>query len=147
MDVFPTHIVDPSMDNCPSSNNSTNGRDLLVAASAAQETAIHVATTIIQQQQEVVARLSRYRNYYEMEIARQNERMADIERAMKTFGQQGEASDSKQRALKVLAASLDDARKTLFDARLAKARLELEISHWVTHATGAAAAGADSTNN
>ncbi|KAJ2857397.1 hypothetical protein J3B02_001026 [Coemansia erecta] len=143
MDVFPTRIADPSLDNSPSSNNSASGREML--ATAAQETAIQVATTIIHQH-EVIARLSRYRSHYEAEIVRQNERMADIERALANFGRHGEASDSRRRAMEVLGASLDDAKKSLFDARLAKARLELEISQWAVRVSGAEAENSNNNN-
>ncbi|KAJ1890235.1 hypothetical protein LPJ66_007597 [Kickxella alabastrina] len=128
MDFFPAHVTEPSATNNNSSNNSTNGRDLLAVA-AAQETVIQVAASFLQRQ-EVVNRLIRYRDYYDVEITRQQERMVDIARALDNFGRAADTNNSRRRAIEVLTASLEDAHRCLNDAQLAKSRLELEIGQW-----------------
>ncbi|KAJ1993484.1 hypothetical protein GGI25_002771 [Coemansia spiralis] len=84
-----------------------------------------------QHKQEVAARLCRYRDHYDGEIARQLERMQDINTAIGKYS----GMNNGARALQVLAQSLEDAQRCLGDARLAKARLELELAMWMP-ATG-----------
>ncbi|KAJ2725789.1 hypothetical protein GGI07_000996 [Coemansia sp. Benny D115] len=134
--MFPVHLDTP-VNNAVSNSTSGNGGDPSLVANTAvvQETAIQVAASFMQRQ-EVVMRLTRYRNFYEEEIARQQERMSDIAKAMRNFVQAPEISDSRKRAMEVLALSLEDAQKCLSEAQLAKSRLELEISQWAVVSTG-----------
>ncbi|KAJ2352940.1 hypothetical protein GGF43_003618 [Coemansia sp. RSA 2618] len=95
----------------------------------AQSRLAETVEAVSDRRQEVLARLTRYRNYYLSEIERQQERIADINKALASFSQQTE-SDSRGCAVDRLSRLLEDAQKCLCEARLAKDRQEMEIMQW-----------------
>ncbi|KAJ1842834.1 hypothetical protein LPJ70_003648, partial [Coemansia sp. RSA 2708] len=76
---------------------------------------------------EVLARLTRYRNYYAAEIKREQERIVNINQALARLEPTTD-SDTRGRAMDQLTRLLEDAQRCLCDARLAKERYEMEIA-------------------
>ncbi|KAJ1750075.1 hypothetical protein LPJ79_003173 [Coemansia sp. RSA 1821] len=104
--------------------NDSNEQMLQIAQAA-------VASTVDvthEKRQEVLARLTRYRDYYSTEIERQQERISDIQKAL-VFNKQTD-NDNRDCAIDRLTGLLEDAHKCLCEARLAKERQEMEISRW-----------------
>ncbi|KAJ1729222.1 hypothetical protein LPJ61_003633 [Coemansia biformis] len=87
---------------------------------------------------EVLARLTRCRDYYAEEVLRQQEWIADIAKALDTFGGQIN-SDSRDCAVKRLKRLQKDAQQCLSDAQLARDRQAMEIAAWNLATKGPAA--------
>ncbi|KAJ2838046.1 hypothetical protein FBU31_001014 [Coemansia sp. 'formosensis'] len=121
---------------CASLNNST---DLLTPVVQDVILAEDNAVTTWQHQQEVTARLVQYCAFYDAEIARQEERIEDISRALENLQEYKNNAVFVQKARTTLNASLSDAQNCLNEAKLAKHRFEMELGRWPT-ATSAPAA-------
>ncbi|KAJ1834105.1 hypothetical protein IWW55_003711 [Coemansia sp. RSA 2706] len=91
---------------------------------------------------EVLARLTRYRNYYAAEIKREQERIVNINQALARLEPTTD-SDTRGRAMDQLTRLLEDAQRCLCDARLAKERYEMEIAQWLPSGNGQASAAND----
>ncbi|KAJ2451995.1 hypothetical protein EV183_003236 [Coemansia sp. RSA 2336] len=105
--------------------NGSNEQMLQIAQAAVAST----ADVTHEKRQEVLARLTRYRDYYSIEVERQQGRISDIQKALIEFNKQTD-NDNRGCAIDRLTGLLEDARKCLCEARLAKERQEMEIARW-----------------
>ncbi|KAJ2894550.1 hypothetical protein IWW38_002543 [Coemansia aciculifera] len=83
-----------------------------------------------QHSQDVIDRLVRCCAFYDAEIAQQEERIADITRALANLDAQNNNTAFMQVAQVTLNASLSDAQSCLSEAKLAKQRFEMELGTW-----------------
>ncbi|KAJ2078954.1 hypothetical protein GGI09_007092 [Coemansia sp. S100] len=114
---------------CASLNNST---DLLTPVVQDAILVEDNAVATWQYQQEVTARLIQCCAFYDAEIARQEERIGDISRALENLQEYKNNKAFEQKARATLNASLTDAQNCLNEAKLAKHRFEMELGRWST---------------